>query len=185
LCELSRALIRGSAAKVRTLELVRRPRSAVGQMSLLLGFLLAVFLVVAPFAVWQLGELGVWVALTAAVCCLLPGCLLFVLLDCGLSASLMLPLVLVGMAARVGCCLLGVGVMQWVWEAPLEPCLFVTAAFYCVALGCETWLMMDSVSVPTCPKSQPSLAPLPSGEGISGESSMPDAGLSADSTEVG
>jgi hypothetical protein len=137
----------GSAEEVWTLGLFGRPRSALGQMSLLLAVCLAVFLVVAPIAVWRLGESGVAVAFTAALCCLLPGCLLFVLWNSGLSSSLQLPLVLLGMVIRVGCCFLGVVVTRAMWDVPADAVLLVAVVFYSATLACETWLMMGPVSL--------------------------------------
>jgi hypothetical protein len=48
------------------------------------------------------------------------------------------------MASRVGCCLLGVGWLNGMWQVPLEPVLWVLTAFYLATLACETWVLSET-----------------------------------------
>jgi len=116
------------------------PKTVSGQMGVLVGVCGAVFLCVVPWSVLRLGNVGVLTALVSAVCCLVPGCLLFLLQNRLGRSSLVVPL-LIGVAARGGCFLLGVvGLHVW-WQVPLEPLVLVFLAFYLAALACETWVL--------------------------------------------
>jgi hypothetical protein len=116
------------------------PQTVAGQIGVLAGSCGLVFLAVVPWVVQRLGSFGFPITLVAAGCCLLPGCLLFVLQHRVGRGSLFVGL-LVGMASRVGCCLLGVSWLHLMWQVPLEPVVWVLTAFYLAALACEIWVL--------------------------------------------
>lgn len=145
------------------------PRTVAGQIGVLAGVCGSVFLAVVPWVVQRLGSSGVLVTLVAAGCCLLPGCLLFVLQRRFGQGSLVVGL-LVGMASRVGCCLLGVGWLNGMWQVPLEPVLWVLTAFYLATLACETWVLSEA-------------SVLSSAAG--GTGSLPQSGGMSDSASLG
>ena len=119
------------------------PHTVAGQIGVLSGVCGLVFLAVVPWVVQRLGSSGVLVTLVAAGCCLLPGCLLFVLQHRFGPGSLVVGM-LVGMASRVGCCLLGVGWLTGMWQVPLEPVLWMLTVFYLATLACETWVLSET-----------------------------------------
>jgi hypothetical protein len=116
------------------------PQTVAGQIGVLTGICGVVALAVLPGVVPQLGGIGLLLTAVAAGCCLLPGCLLFVLQHFAGRGSLVVAL-LVGMGARVGCCLLGLGWLHGIWQLPLEPVVWVLMAFYLATLACETWIL--------------------------------------------
>lgn len=119
------------------------PKTVRGQIGALATVCAVVFLCVVPWSVWRLGSLGVLTTLVGAGCCLLPGCLLFLLQHRLGRGTLVVPL-LVGVAARVASCLLfGGGLHVW-WQVPLEPLVWVILAFYLAGLACETWVLSSS-----------------------------------------
>lgn len=122
-----------------------RPSTTLGQIGWLAGLCVVLFVVMAPLTALRWENWGIRISGVGLVCCLLPGSLLFVLQHFGRDTRWVLPLLLIGMLARAGMCLLGLLWMRFVWQAPLEPVLLVTTVFYLAGLACETWLLMPPV----------------------------------------
>lgn len=124
---------------------MNRPSTPLGQIGWLAGLCVVLFVVMALLTSLRWESWGIRISGAGLVCCLLPGSLLFVLQHFGRDTPWVLPLLLVGMLARAGMCLLGLLWMRFVWQAPWEPVLLVTTVFYLAGLACETWLLMPPV----------------------------------------
>lgn len=133
-------LRRGKLLESGSREPLAVPQTIPRQIAALASVCVAVFVCVVPWSAWRLGSTGVAAAVVAAGCCLLPGCLLFLLQLRFGRGSLIVPL-LIGVASRVGCCLLGMGWLHLWFQVPLEPLALVFLAFYLAGLACETWVL--------------------------------------------
>lgn len=121
-----------------------RPRSLTGRMAALASVAGALAVISAPIAYGMFGGSGILAVGIACVCCLLPGCVLFVLACQWTSGPAQLNLMMGGMAMRAASCLFAVLVMDGSLRLAKENYLIWLSVFYLAMLAVETWLLMHN-----------------------------------------
>lgn len=119
-------------------------QTTFGRLVVLVSAGLVLAAVCGPIAWGIFGSPGILAVGISVVCCLVPGCVLFLLAPNLIRGSALLNLMLAGMAGRAVCCLAGFAVMEGVLQLQQTNYLIWISISYVSMLALETKLLSQA-----------------------------------------